>query len=110
MVNEVKLMFHKLTKTNNNSSYTEIGTVEAMINQVDMTQLSLYPDLPTGTSFEMTITNFNYSIDIQAGDKFVVANKYQSQFDNNDEFIVYLDFQKQKILGNLILKGVVIKQ
>lgn len=110
MVNEVRVEIYKLVKTGNISNYDLVGSIDAEINQVDNTQLSLYPDLPVGSGYEIIFRNFFYNYLPLAGDKVVIVDKYNSQFNNNDTFIFYTNTQKQKMLDNIIIRGIVILQ
>jgi hypothetical protein len=105
-MNNVRVKHYILVKTGNESSFNEGNTFNCLIFQLDETVAPLYPDVNVESLFRC-ITNQG---DIKAGDKLVIVNNNNSEFNNNDSFIVYKDFVKTKIMGNVIYSGIIIKE
>jgi hypothetical protein len=105
-MNNVKVKHYILVKTGNVSSFDDGNTFSCLIFQLDETVAPLYPDVNVESSFRC-ITNYE---NIKAGDKLVIVDSNNSEFNNNDSFIVYKDFVKSKIIGNVIYSGIIIKE
>jgi hypothetical protein len=105
-MNNVNVKHYILVKTGNVSSFNEGNTFGCLFFQLDETIAPLYPDVNIESSFRC----ISYNENIKAGDKLVIVDSNNSEFNNNDSFVVYSDFVKSKIIGNVIYSGIIIKE
>lgn len=100
----------KITGDATSKAYSTIATgVRVLITPATMETLAVYPDIPVGQSYNFTIFT-NDIATIPPESTITVTTSNTGEITVSDQFVTRGNIKKQKLLEQIVLSGVCVKQ